>query len=427
MNAYLQINRPMKIATPIGPDALLLVGVSGHEGISEPFQFHLELMALKELVIPFEKILGQPVTVTIDLPGEAKTRYFHGIVRDFTERECDETFVYFEAEIVPKFWLWTKKAQSRIFQHLSVPEILAEVLEGLEVRYDLAANYSARDYCVQYRESDFAFASRLMEEEGIFYYFLHDADKHVMVVSDNVVNLPQIAEVPMVTYQQRDAQSRKPMQVTAWKKTQSVCSVKHTVWDYSFELPGQNLEAVETVPDSVKVGMVDHPLDVVGDSLEVYDYPGGYAKHFDGVDSTGSDRSAELAKIFEANVRTARLRAQVQAAKSLLIRGQSNCLSFNAGCKFNLLRHRNADGAYYLVRVEHEAKCNPTYRSGSDDTALEYHNHFQCLPADLVYRPPATTPKPTISGPQTATVVGAPGQQMLSPPAFPEPSVRQES
>ena len=412
MSAYLQFNRPMKISTPLGPEMLLVEGVSGHEAVSELFEFHVDLVALKDLVIPFEKLLSQPVAIELSLPGQRGTRYFHGIVANLAERDTDETFQHFEALVVPKFWLWTRRSRSRIFQQKSVPEILAQVLEGLEVRQDLSGTYPQRDYTVQYRETDFAFASRLMEEEGIFYYFVHSADKHEMVLTDNVLHLPDVAELPVATYRQLDSSPLRAMQVTAWRKSQWVATVKHTLWDYTFELPGQNLEAMELVSASVKAGTVDHKPDVGGPELEAYDYPGGYAKRFDGVAPDGSDRASDLPMVFEENRRTARLRAEAAAAASLTVTGQSNSANFTAGGKFTLVRHPNADGDYYLTRVEHEARCNPDYRSGQDDSALDYKNRFTCLPAELVYRPQRTTPKPTIPGPQTAMVVGAAGQQI---------------
>ena len=413
MNVYLQLNRPMKITTPLGPEMLLVEGLSGHEAVSELFEFHLELVAIKELPIAFDKLLAQPVTVELTLPGQTATRYYNGVVRRLVERDNDETFTHFEAIIVPKFWFATQKVQSRIFQQMTVPEILAKVLQGMDVRQDLSATYPARDYCVQYHESDFAFASRLMEEEGIFYYFIHSSGKHEMVIADNVLSLAPITGIPVASYEQVEGAPRQAMQVTAWKKSQDVCPVKHTLWDYSFELPGQNLEAVETVPASVKIGTVDHKLDVGTDALEIYEYPGGYAKRFDGVAPGGGDRASDLTKVFQENKRTVTLRAQASAARSVLIEGQSNCATFSIGGKFTLLRHPNASGEYYLTRVDHKARCNPSYRSGGSEPALEYQNRFHCLPAAMIYRPARTTSKPTIPGPQTATVVGPSAGQLL--------------
>ena len=191
MPSYTQANRPLTCTTPLGKDVLLLVGFSGQEAISQLFQFHLDLVAEKKTTIDFGQLIGQPITVEVDVPQGGK-RYFNGIVKRFSQGGRDDTFIHFRAEMVPQFWLWTKKAQSRIFQQLAVPDILKQVLAGLDVAFQIADTYQPRDYCVQYRESDFAFASRLMEEEGIRYFFQHTVQGHKMVVTDQPLNQPDL-------------------------------------------------------------------------------------------------------------------------------------------------------------------------------------------------------------------------------------------
>src|SRR5205807_2866765 len=132
--------------------------------------------------VAFDKLLGQQITVQLGLPGKQK-RYINGICNRVSQGARDEEFTEYRVDIVPQFWLLTRRAQSRIFQHLSVPDILKKVLEGLEVTWELQGAFQARDYCVQYRETDFNFASRLMEEEGIYYFFTHGDSGHKMVVA----------------------------------------------------------------------------------------------------------------------------------------------------------------------------------------------------------------------------------------------------
>ena len=177
---YTQDTRQMQVVTPLGKDALLLVGFSGTEAISQLFRFQLSLLAENKTEVAFAKLLGQKVTVLFPKPD----RHFCGIVSRISQGDRDQTFTGYSLEIVPQFWLLTRKAQSRIFQHLSVPDILKKVLAGLDVRYSIEGTFEPRDYCVQYRETDFNFASRLMEEEGIFYYFEHSANGHKLVVSN---------------------------------------------------------------------------------------------------------------------------------------------------------------------------------------------------------------------------------------------------
>src|SRR4029077_781821 len=134
-------------------------GFNGHEGISQLFRFELDLLAENTTTIAFDQLLGQTVTVDLELPG-GKKRHFSGIVSRFTEGMRDTRFTAYRAEVVPRFWLWSRRLQSRIFQHATIPEILKQVLDGLDVSYEISGTFHPRDYCVQYRESDYAFASR---------------------------------------------------------------------------------------------------------------------------------------------------------------------------------------------------------------------------------------------------------------------------
>ncbi len=287
MSTYTQANRLMRVSTPLGPDALLLSGFMAHEAISQLFELKLDLLAENKTTIPFEKLLGASVTVSLNLLGDS-TRHFNGIVSRLTQGERDETFTLYRAEVVPQLWLWTKKVQSRVFQHLSVPDILKQVLKGLKVTYQFQVNYHPRDYCVQYRESDFAFASRLMEEEGIYYFFQHEDGKHEMIVTDAPQRHPDVPVQKDVIYESLSGGTRTEMRVASWEKSQELRSGKYTLWDHCFELPDTHLEAVRPILSSAVAGKVTHELKVGGnDKLEIYDYPGGYAQRFDGVDSGG--------------------------------------------------------------------------------------------------------------------------------------------
>jgi len=407
--AYTQANRSMRVATPLGPDKLLLVEFSGTEAISELFQFHLTMLAENATKIEFDKLIGQPIGVEIEMPDNKK-RHFNGICARLSEGRRDETFTHYRMEIVPLFWLLARRVQSRIFQQIAVPDILKEVLKGLDVRWEIQGKFFERDYCVQYRESDFAFASRMMEEEGIYYYFTHSAKGHTMVVANTPQSHVDTPEVAKAVYDTEKGGNRPDMRVTNWEKVQELRSGKVTLWDNCFELPQQPLEAQKTIQESVPVGKVTHKLKVANnENLEIYDYPGAYAQRFDGVDPGGGDRAGDLKKIFEDNVRVAKLRAEREAAGSLVIRGNSCCRQFCAGHKFALERHFNADSSYVLTSVNHDAKLATDYRSGQGET-LAYGNSFTCIPMALPYRPPSKTPKPTVGGTQTATVVGPPGE-----------------
>ena len=353
--SYTQDGRPLAIQTPLGKDKLFLIGLSGHEGISQLFSFQLEVLAENKTEVAFEKLLGQKVTVEIELPNKEK-RFFNGIVSRAIEGEQGVIFTEYTLEIVPQFWLLTRRAQSRIFQHVSVPDILKKVFEGLDVTFELQGTFHARDYCVQYRETDFNFACRVMEEEGIFYFFKHSAGNHQMVVANTPGSHSDLPVKSNVIYEAVEGGTRDEDRIYSWTKTQELRSGKYTLWDHSFELPHKHLEANKTIIDSVQVGSVNHKLNVANNQkLELYDFPGEYAQRFDGISGGGGEQPEEVQKIFEDNRRTVEIRMQEEALPSLLIQGASQCRQFTSGHKFTLERHFNANGAYVLTSVQHSA------------------------------------------------------------------------
>ena len=255
MPSYQQAERLLTVTTPLGPDKLLLVGLVGTEAISQLFQFQLDAIATHETQIPFEQLLGKKVTAHINAPG-GDHRHISGICSRAAQGGQDATFTYYRLEIVPELWFLTRKTQSRIFQQKSVKEILIKVFEGLAVQIQLTGQYEPRDYCVQYRESDFDFASRLMEEEGIFYFFKHEARSHTMIVADNPGAHADVPFGSQATYAPLDVTNVIEDRITTWEKTQDLRSMKVTLWDHCFELPHKHLEVDKQIQDSVQVGQV---------------------------------------------------------------------------------------------------------------------------------------------------------------------------
>jgi len=412
MPTFEQANRPLRITTPLGKDAIFLKQLSGTEAISQLFNFTVELLAPVDKPIDFGKILGQAVTIELDHKS-GEPRYFHGHVSKFTQGGRDQDFTRYRAEIVPQLWFLTKRTQSRIFQHITIPDLLKKLLAGLKTDFEIQGTFEKRDYCVQYRESDFDFASRLMEEEGIYYYFKHADGEHTMVLA----NTPQShAELPIdkkLIYDDLAGGNREEHRISSWEKLQEIRSGKVTLWDHSFELPHKHLEADKLITESVQVGTVTHKLKVGGaEKLEQYDFPGGYAQRFDGIDRGGGDQAGDLGKINQDNKRTVTIRMQEETAPALQIQGQSDCLQMSPGYKFVLERHFDADGDYVLTDVQHEATVGTNYRAGEGDE-LKYSNTFTCLPLAVPFRPERSTYRPTVYGSQTAVVVGPKGEEIF--------------
>ena len=183
---YNQENRLIGIDTPLGTDVLLLQGFTGREGISRLFRFDLDLASEKDS-ISFKDIIGQKVTIRVTL-ADNTPRYFNGFVSRFAQSGSDERFTHYQMEVVPWLWFLTRIADCRIFQEKTIPDIIEEVFKSCgftDFKLSLTATYDQREYCVQYRETDFNFVSRLMEQYGIFYFFEHENGKHTLVLADS--------------------------------------------------------------------------------------------------------------------------------------------------------------------------------------------------------------------------------------------------
>jgi type VI secretion system secreted protein VgrG len=340
-------------------------------------------------------------------PG-LRARYFSGICSRFSEGDRSDKTTMYRAELVPAFWLLTKTRDQRIFQQKSVPDILRQLFAGLDVSYQLQGNYEPRNYCVQYRESDFDFASRLMEEEGIFYFFKHSENGHQLVLGDSPAAHPDLPGT--LTYDPRGNPAAGSPTISSWTKSQNLRSAKVTLGDHNFQLPDERLEATTLIQQDAIVGQVTHHLQVPATSdLELYDYPGGYAQRFDGVDPGGGDQPGELEKIQPDARRTVALRIGAEAAGALEIEGASTAGSLTSGNAFTLGGHFDANGRYVLTEVEHSASL-----PDPGSTHLSYANTFGCIPDSIPYRPPRVTPRPVAAGQETAVVVGPAGEEIFT-------------
>jgi type VI secretion system secreted protein VgrG len=397
--------RSLTVSTPLGQDVLLLDGFSGTEAISELFSFELDMFASNDTAVPFDQLLGQPITVGLALKGQ-QVRYFSGICSRFSEGARTDRKTLYRAEVVPQLWLLTKRRQSRIFQQLSVPDVLNRVLANLNVSFQLQGNFEPRNYCVQYRETDFDFASRLMEEEGIFYFFKHATDGSQMIFADGKQGYLDLPGGKLSADYGPEGTAFQE-HVRSWEKSQQICAGKAVVRDHHFELPAQNLQAEKTVAASVSAGPASHSLNLGNHGLENYDFPGRYAKRFDGVGPGGSEQPSQLQKIFTEATRTADLHAQELAASALTIAGEGTCLNLGAGYKFTLQGDAKADGDYLITRVQHSV--SQAFTSGAK---LQVSNKFECVPLDVAPRPRRVTPRPHC-GLQTAKVVGPAGETIF--------------
>ena len=377
-------DRLLALTTPLGKDKLLLAGFSGSEGVSMPFRFDLSLMATT--TVDVTKVIGQPVTVTIADGNGGDARYINGVVSAFAQTGMDSTFVWYRAHIVPVLSLLTRRVDIRIFQQKSVTDVIEAVLKEGNVDYKLnvTGSYQPLEYCVQYRETDFAFVSRLMEEYGIFYFFTHTNSKHTLVLGDGSSAHQPCAGQETARFHSTTSGSSDEDTVSSWELQHEFRTGKYTLTDYNMETPSTSLTVSE--PTTVKLGD--------NDKYEAYDFPGDYGKKSDG----------------DALVR---VRMQEQEARTVVGSGSSSCRAFSSGSRFTLSEHPQSgnDGQYVLTVVSHSAS-NGSFVSGNSGPAPHYWNTFTCIPFATPFRPERVTPRPMAYGLQSAVVVGSSGEEI---------------
>ena len=385
---YSQDHRLIAVDTPLGKDVLLLQELTGIEGISSLFSYELNLLAYENDSIVFKDIVGQKVTITLNLP-DGTPRYINGYVSRFTQGGTDaRLFTHYHAQVVPWLWFLTRQADCRIFQNLAVPDIISQVFnlfDFKDFRLSLKGTYPQLEYCVQYRETSFNFVSRLMEEFGIFYYFDHSTEgKHTMVLADQSSTLPACPSSP-VSYDTQVGGLEDPEVISNWHVGQEVRTGKYTVTDYNFITPSTSLLAND--PTVVDLS-ASHPL-------ELFDYPGLH---------TNKDQGDTVAKV----------RMQEEEAGYMVVSAEGNCRGLMSGYSFELKNHYRGDQNtnYVVTEVRHFASAGQTYTTAGTQGGETYSNHLTCIPASVTYRPPRITPKPFVQGPQPALVVGKAGEEI---------------
>ncbi len=405
MGKTTQKERLLSIATPLGEDYLLLNKIHAEERISELYNYEVELVYDEEednsyimTVVDPADIIGQTVVVEIAQGDEGVIkRTMTGMVNNFTLIGRNRQFSFYNATIVPHVWRLTRHFQSRIFQHKTVPDILKQVFKGYEIKDQLQRSYKERNYCVQYQESDFDFASRLMEEEGIFYYFEHNPSMEKMILRDELKvpeDCPNKSDIPIVNEDLTGEIFESA--IKRWQTDYRQQSGKVTMWDYNFQVPKKKLEVENQ--SSVVVGK--------SNLMEVYKFPAGYARKYDD----------DIANVFEDSRTTGTNRITALDAQYKNISGMSDCCTLTPGYRFELKNHPNAafNGKYVLTSVRHDAEQSPDYVVG-DLNPNAYINEFVCKPSATVdFRPKLKTPKPVIHGSQTAFVVGPGGEEIYT-------------
>ncbi len=370
----------------------------GHEGVSELYEFQVELVS-EDPEVTFDDVVGQSCVMTILSPNHAggeggyedadeHERFIHGIVSHFEIGDEGSRFTTYHAVVVPKVWALKHRQNCRIFQQESVIDIVTTLLdelgmEGDEYRFECSGSYQPYVYCVQYRESELNFISRLLEAEGIFYYFEHTDEKHVIVFADDSTALSAISGDDSVPAH-NDAQGKlRNQHIYQFRYSESLTPGKVTLRDYNFEKPKLKLESEVEEEQST--------------DREIYDYPGWFAD---------KGRGDTLSRLKMESATTYRKMAK----------GKSDVNRFVPGYSFNLAddirEHLNDE--YLITRIEHVSAQSGPMEEDATTEGSHYNNRFTCIVAANPFRPSQKTRIPVVEGSQTATVVGPAGEEIYT-------------
>jgi len=375
--------RMIELTTPLGKE-LLFHTLRGREELARPSEWELSALATKADINPGD-VLGKNVTTKLELLRGGH-RYFDGYVTRFTQ--AGMVGRYYEYRMTVRSWLWflTRTADCRIFQEKTVPEIIKEVFADHSVAVfedGLTASYAKREYCVQYRETDFDFVSRLMEEEGIYYYFDHQDGRHTLKLVDSSSGHKTLDNKATIAFYAPGKEIHTDEEfIQAWTFRQEVKPGTVALDAYDFTKPKADL--------GVKAKLVQ-PHERA--DAEVFDYAGDYYQTDHGDHYVGI-RVDELHTDFEQAV------------------AECNVRDVAIGRRFTLTNasRRDQEREYLIIGADYTLEDN-AYETAADK-GTSYHSTVTVLQSRQQFRPARTTPRPTVKGPQTAVVVGPSGEEI---------------
>jgi type VI secretion system secreted protein VgrG len=395
-----QSDRLMQFSSPLGRDVLLIEALDGVEGISRLFEFHAELLATFDTTVDPKALIGSKVSIAVALNDASGTRWVNGIVASFEQSSGDVEFDVYHARIVPSLWQLTLSSNCRVFQNMTVMDIVKKVIGeyGLSLSDQTTTPYKPLDYCTQYDESDFHFISRILEQSGIFYWFEHTEHDNKIVFGDGRSAYADCPVSSSVAYEP-DGSGREGAYgsgVSDFSATAAMVSGKHSTRDYDFRT-----FAAHDVPAKSSVSLYGK------NGYEAFRYPAaeeGYVKEADKKLST-----PDFAALFLDS------EAVASDAVSEVFHGSSNARSFCCGYTFTMDKHpRSAwNRKYILTEVSHHVSQSPSYKTEALTGDQGYGNRFSATSSDLVFKPAPTAHKPRIYGPQTAIVVAPSGEEMF--------------
>ncbi|QKZ02401.1 type VI secretion system tip protein TssI/VgrG [Pseudomonas eucalypticola] len=385
-----QNQRLFKITLPLkGGQELLLESFGGYEALSGDFAFELQLIS-ESADVELKTAIGQPTLIEIEL-STGGSRYIHGHIISFANKGSDGGMCQYNATLGSWLNMLAQRFDSQIFQDQTIIQVVTSIFsryEGLaKFEFRVSRALKQQSYITQYRENDRNFVLRLLESEGLFYYFEHTADGHTMIIMDDSTVLTPLPEQPQIRFHSASV-TETADSITDWTAQRTLQSGRFSAQTFDYRQPRNRLP--------VSMASLNNQGDV--DQFEIYDYMGHYT-HGD------SDQGEILA----------RNRIEAIELQGKTFAGESNCRALRLGYTFELTQHFDHDNGsaedrqFLPMYIRHGGSNN--YLSGGQ---AGYGNRFTCVRSKIKFRPTNSAAKPTISGPQTAIIVGPPGEEIYT-------------
>ncbi|MET3134155.1 type VI secretion system secreted protein VgrG [Oxalobacteraceae bacterium GrIS 1.11] len=380
------------MTTELGTDVLLFRAMHGSEQLGRLSEYRVQLLSTRHDV-KIADVLGKTMGIRLALPDE-KVRDFNGIVTRFCCTGWSGEFSMYEATLHPWLWLLTRSSNCRIFQDKTVLEIIKEVCDDaiyggmIDLSCDALGDYAALPYCVQYRETDFNFVCRLLENAGIYFFFRHDGNKHTMVLADSYAAHEKIPGYEKLAFYGEGG--RKVMDqegVFSWSAAGQIQSSTFVLNDFDFENAAASASGGLLVKGRIAAAF-SQP------AYEFYDYPGLY--------STAA-----------AGTALARVRMEGVHGQCEQVEADSDARGVFPGGLFALTGHpRDDQNRDYLVTGATYDIVGDDYAADAASRAMQFRCVFSAIGKEHAYRPPSSVAKPHVQGPQTAMVVGKAGEEI---------------
>ncbi len=383
-------NRLIDLKSTLDATKVTLIRVTGSERLSELFEYRLDLRSSTN-DLDLVSVLGTHMSVTLDMDTTGSTtRNFDGLVTHFTYEGMDAKLGIFSATIRPWLWLLTRRRNCKIFQSKTALDIIKAVFAdypdaSFQDNTTAPANgWVTRDYCVQYNETDFAFVSRLMEQEGIFYFFKHQLSQHQMILANQISSLSTVPNYADISHESEQRNTQLSVDVIwDWRVSTEIETDKVTLTDYNFETPTANLQKVQQ--NSQRSDQ---------NTFEVYEYPGKYMTAAVGGD-VSKTRMNEVGSPFKR------------------VHGAGSARSLTTGTLFTLKNcdrtDQNAQHAVIATEISMRREWGDEH--GGEDRLI-FDCSFEAILQSAFFSPRRLTPMPRLPGPQTALVVGASGAEI---------------